>query len=182
MHEKDPDYVIPSHHQQKFILNEFIANSFQKIGERMNQFFINSEENIVQPIQSPSSNFDQYYNFGEENFEKSAENKKDEIKQTNYSEFIEKAHELYKENDPKTIYTEFRKKKPNDKNLASEEKKMKNLILTESVISKISIHYFSAYFNLFLFNECSIYFLYVTYLLYIFIVTHSSNYFPLFPP
>ena len=44
MHEKDPDYVIPSHHQQKFILNEFIANSFQKIGERMNQFFINSEE------------------------------------------------------------------------------------------------------------------------------------------
>ena len=132
MHEKEPDYVIPSHNKQKYMVNEFIASSFQKIGERMNQFLFISEENPAQASPIRSSNFEQFYNFGDENFEKTAENKKYELEQTNYSEFIEKAHEIYKGNDPKTIYTEFRKKKPKEKN-ATEEKKMKNSILTETV-------------------------------------------------
>ena len=102
-------------------MNEYITTAFNKIGERMDIFFFkDSKDNLPQSPQR-NSNFEKYENFYE-NVPKKQESRKNIETNVDFNDFIEKAHELDRSNDPKNIYTEFRKKKNKEKIMIKEER------------------------------------------------------------
>ena len=108
--EKDTFYLTFSVKTVKYQVNEYIVKAFQKIGARMDAF--HSEEGSPEATRERErgSVFDKFLGIGEQPPSQEEQVQKTQG-ETDFSAFIEKAHEEKLQKDPRVIYTEFRNKK-----------------------------------------------------------------------
>jgi len=119
--EKDPFFLNFTGKPAKFQINEFISKAFKKIGVRMDGF--NRENSLeINKDGNKESTLEKFYNYGEKNEKTEEKIQKTLGIETNFCDFIEKAHERNREKDPKVIYTEYRKKKNKENESFGENK------------------------------------------------------------
>lgn len=129
--EKDPDYSSPPLNQkiQHSSNSDYIINAFKKAADRMDSLLLKEDDDPSIQDRKKDSSLENFYRIGEENSSPLKEKKNTTDAEQDYNDIIEKAHEVAKAKDPRTIYTEFRKRKHNatlqrsriDESLLSEE-------------------------------------------------------------
>ena len=117
--EKDPYYMTFSTKAVKYQVNEYIAKAFKKIGARIDAFYSEEASPEATKDRERGSVFDKFLGIGEQPPNSKSEEPVQKAQgETDFSAFIEKAHEEKLQKDPRIIYTEFRNKR-NKGNMSS---------------------------------------------------------------